>query len=146
MLSSIPDTSVTSQQGDDQFTCPIALMPMVIRITFLQEQHGQNFDLVSILEMYKKKYGNLEGNKPIECPLTRKTLTICPAELRPSNLIINLMKSKTFNEYVQLPNDIEIISFIFEKYDCELSKSPKGSKVLRKKLFLKTEIFIGEFP
>ena len=103
------------------YNCPIMRVPMVIPITFA---NGKTYDLVSLLQLYKQKYGSLTSTQlldpqnPLKCPITNTLLQISPDELHPADIIIQHLRSMTFDEYVGLPNDIEIIAAVFRKGDC----------------------------
>ena len=108
--------------NDNLYNCPIMLASMVIPISLL---NGQTYDLVSLLQLYKQKYGSLKSTQllnrqdPLKCPITNKLLQFSPDELHPADIIIQHLKGMKFDNYVGLPNDIEIIAAIFRKGDCQ---------------------------
>ena len=84
--------------NENLYNCPIMHMPMVIPISFA---NGKTYDLVSLLQLYKQKYGSLTSAQllnpqiPLKCPITNTLLQISPDELHPADIIIQHLRSMT---------------------------------------------------
>ena len=106
--------------------CPIGLYAMVVPITL---QSGHTYDAVSILMQFKTKYNTLVLDEigSITCANSRDECKFDPQKQQPSLIVRKLIErtpsdSENNLQTIGLPDDFEIIEFIFDKYEDKYCK------------------------